>query len=284
MALWYHLNPSDFCLRGSRTLEKQLGLTESFLGNHPSVRSSTDWNGLMTGVGTIQGLSTSNRATLFLIFQGLHRYYQNPVRRLALIEEVLRYMGDFRTQTLGLEAFERFESRLKEDPLGVLKLFQFQFEEMDEEIAAFIKPHPLMKWIVYFNPRHFCGVFRLGSLSEVASYVEYLLIHEWVHLIQFQLELDLAFMKEESESKDWQVRWCEREAMYVAERVYQSLLYPKQFSMRVARQVVQEVAYQPLTSDVLLFKEQILIPYHDSLKAKQQNGFFTKLRSFKLSI
>lgn len=284
MTLWNHRNSSNFNLKRSRTLEKQLRLTESFLGQVPLPTSYSDWNRLMKGVGMIQNLSTSRRMELFLIFRGLHQYYQDPVRRLALMDEMLRHMGDFRIQTSGLEAFKRFESRLKEDPLGVLKLFQFQFEEMDEEIAAFIKPHPLMKWNVYFNPRHFCGVFRLGSLSEVASYVEYLLIHEWVHLIQFQLELDLAFMKEESESKDWQACWCEREAMYVAERVYQSLLYPKQFSMRVARQVVQEIAYPPLTTQVLLFKEQILIPYHDSLKAKQQNGFFTKLRSFKLSI
>lgn len=284
MALWNHFNPSDFSLRGSRTLEKQLWLTESFLGNVPSVASNPDWNRLMNGIGTIQGLSTSRRAELFLIFQGLQRYYQDPVRRLALIDEVLRHMGDFRTQTLGLEAFERFESRLKEDPLGVLKLFQFQFEELDEDVAAFIKPHPLMKWTIYFNPRHFCRVFRLGSLSKVASYIEYILIHELTHLIQFQLELYLDLMKEESESKVWQARWCEREAMYVTERVYQSLLYPKEFHMSVARQVIQEVAYQPLTSEVLLFKEHILIPYHDSLKDKQRNGFFTKLKSFKLSI
>ena len=284
MILWNHRNSSNLNLKRSGALEKQLRLTETFLGQSPLPTPHSDWNRLMKGVGMIQNLSMSERTGLFLIFRGLHRYYQDPVRRLALIEEVLRHMGDFRTQTLGLEAFQRFESRLKEDPLGVLKLFQFQFEEMDEDIAAFIKPHPLMKWIIYFNPRHFEWVFRLGSFSEVASYVEYLLIHEFVHLIQFQLELDLMLMKEESESKDWQERWGEREAMYVAERVYQSLLYPKRFSMKVARQVVQEVAYQPLTSQVLLFKEQILMPYHEFLKLRQNKKIFPRLEKLKFSI
>lgn len=281
MSLWDRSFQVSMGRNALQTLNNRLYLLEVSLGLSPSSPSYLATKVLAKSFHDSSHTVSLNQTTLFLLLRGLQTYYQNPLHRLGLIDEILRHMSEFRFHTFGEEGGRLFEEQLKRYSLDLLKPVQLQFKESSSDVYAFIEPHPLMDWTIYFNPISFQEKFQVSTL---ASFLEYCLIHELTHLIQFQLRLHLELIKIDTETKKWQDRWHEREAMYTSERVCQALLYTEKTSHQIAREVVEGLATQESVSSVLNFKEDILIPHYQVLKEKKSQNPGSTFKFFQLSV
>ena len=271
----------NLSLKGQSVLSQRLQLVESFLGVQDSrkISSNSDSFALKEAVSTHS--SNGIQVDFFLTLQTLAEHYRNPLHYLALIDEILSQMWTFRFHTFGEEDVILFEQKLKQHPLEFLKPLQFKVEEGAPEVVACIKPHPIMKWSIFFNPLHVQSRFKTEPLSNLPSYLEYTFLHELTHLIQFELNLHLDGIKVDSESKVWQDRWHEQEAMYVSECVVHNRLFPKKSYLKAARQLTEELSLNPSSKSSLSFKDDVLTPYYQLLKTQQKERALPYLKVFQ---
>lgn len=253
--------------RSAKVLEQRLALTQSFLSEVPGSVYSPYLKKLADDLNQQANLTPRERVKIFFVLADLYRYYEQPKHRLSLVDEMLRYMHEFRVETGTYWELTLFKESLKQQPLDVLKMFRFEIKELDHpNMVAYING-AASEWVIYFNLNALKVLVNLHPYDVFASHIEYTILHELTHLLQFQLKTSvLKLMKEHH--KPWDERTHEREAFYVSERVFRSILYTKGSYLPFARQTVKEVAYKSSYQAPLLFKEGIFIPYHQKLEKK----------------
>lgn len=260
-----------------KTISKnRLELLDSFLSKDLQFVTKSCLEDFCETLTHSTGLSSLDQALIFLTFQELYDYYSNPVRRLDLMTEVLKYMAQFREKAFGEQSLIEFKSQLEQRPLDFLTLPNLQLITEDRIEEAFVSG-TAHDWTIYFVSKSLIANYKKYGLTAFKSLVEFILIHEWVHLIQIELRLHLELVAQEFQDKIWEERWYEREAIYVSERVYQSRLHLKQCSHQIASKLIKEVYPSALSSSVVLFKEDMLIPYYEQLRTNMKNGFLLKL-------
>lgn len=253
--------------RSTQVLEQRLTLTQSFLSEEPVLSYHSYLKELADYLNKQTDLTSRERVKIFFALADLYRYYEKPSRRLALIDEVLRYMHEFRVETATVWELKVFRESLKHHPLDVLKMFRFELKELDHpNMIAYINGAS-SDWVVYFNLKALKVLVNLYPYEVFTSHLEYTMLHELTHLLQFQLKTSITKLIKEHH-KPWDERTHEREAFYVSERVFRATLYPKTSCLPVARQTVKEVAYRGRSVAPLFFKEEILIPYRNKLEQK----------------
>lgn len=276
--IWKYWQESLRRPKAIERIEQQIQRLSSFLSEQPFCPT------YQSSIGLAQSLMkqkqvTLSRVTLLLLLQDLQRYYDQPTHRLVLMEQLVAYMGEFRYATLGGQATEQFKLNLMKDCVALFKPLQFRFASHDSQILAWVQPQAKESWVIYFNELAFAKKLQMHQLSTIASLMEYCLIHELTHWIQFETQC-FEQIQTDYEVKEWHHRWHEREAMYTSERLNQNLLSIQKISTRFAEQVVQDVAKTSVVSPIIDFKMEILIPYYHQLKQRQDS----LQPSFRLSL
>lgn len=186
----------------------------------------------------------------------LERFYQQPRVRLSMVTEILRHMAEFRFQRLGVVAYKQFIEAIQTNPFLFLRPIRLAFSPTPHTNGfSWIHLDEINQGLIHLDALAIELLTHTFSMAETVSFLETTLIHEWVHLLQFSIVEDQQMLLNERLKPKWSRRWYEQEAVYVAERVYQSRFYRKTYHRPKADRLVRQIAYRPNTPTPFLFNE-----------------------------
>ena len=203
--------------------------------------------------------SSTRLENVFVLIQSareLERFYQHPRVRLNMVTEMLRHMAEFRFQVLGQMAHHCFITAIQTHPFFFLRPIRLEFSLSPcPRGFSWINVNKISQGLIYLDALAIERLTHSFSMAETVSFLETTLIHEWVHLLQFSIVEDQQTLMNERLKPKWSRRWYEQEAIYVAERVYQSRFYRKAYHRPNADGLIRQIAYRPDTPTPFLFNE-----------------------------
>lgn len=190
--------------------------------------------------------------------------YRDVHYRAEVVSELIRYMADFRFQVLGEVAYQAFIQAVQAKPTQFLMPVRLRIASKSRvkgEALAWINTETLDDGVIYLNLSMIENATKDGSTEQIASFLESVLLHEWVHLLQFSIHSDRPSLLKELNEKTWAQRWYEQEAIYVTERVHRSLVYPKKCFKCKTQGFVRQMSGDPNIPVPFCFKQMALKPY-----------------------
>lgn len=200
-------------------------------------------------------------------------FTQDVDYRIRVASELIRYMAEFRFQYFGAERYEQFIQAIQANPLLFIQPVHLRVVTRPDVASAWVNTRTAAEGLIYLNLTQIEPYTQSFNTETLASYLESTILHEWIHLLQLAIVADQSSITRANQTQKWAHRWHEREAVYVTERVYQTLIHQKKFTRPKARGLVRQLAYQPNTPLPFCFKEMALKPYIGQQKQKKPQPF-----------